>query len=488
MYGTRTLNVVKLIVQRAGTYNAQYRRPYTTHVDAVTMNRLMTAVENKAQITGPLVAKIANDVIRPAAQPEQTVEISNGWEAPRLRFLLEIQITDHMGQTKTTYVNGFTSADDRSYGNHINPEMPFFINNIATLKQTSLKTPLGNQNYMSLIDSSQVLTNAAYQGAIGNGTVYSMRPENIIKNMESLSLGDASGEFVLDATAHLSTRGVLNRRANNITPTYIANTLDSYLQAARGVDTSNTTEIYQATANALMSADLDSNEFISAITANRRRTGSNLPDNFFTLDELVRIDPNTLNVTNVVEFGNNNMHAVGSTQMWHGTDATTLFATTLVQALPGYMSNLCVNRLHFRATNKTIDGSISVVVVNIKGYNAGLPMVNEAQAITFRLTHELLMSLSHGNQIPFDLDVNCDFLGETWVEVSLGGEPLIPYVFPTFCDSLMAPIVTHQKKQFDGLTNDFTRMVTDLVDNDSTISKMRSTPLYEESGSLMGSI
>jgi hypothetical protein len=115
-------------------------------------------------------------------------------------------------------------------------------------------------------------------------------------------------------------------------------------------------------------------------------------------------------------------------------------------------------------------------------------MVNEAQAITFRLTHELLMSLSHGNQIPFDLDVNCDFLGETWVEVSLGGEPLIPYVFPTFCDSLMAPIVTHQKKQFDGLTNDFTRMVTDLVDNDSTISKMRSTPLYEESGSLMGSI
>ena len=78
MYGCKTMNVVKFIVQRAGTYNTHYRRPYKTHVGESTRNRLLHAVENKAQITAPLIARIANEVIMPDATPEQTVMISHG--------------------------------------------------------------------------------------------------------------------------------------------------------------------------------------------------------------------------------------------------------------------------------------------------------------------------------------------------------------------------------------------------------------------------
>lgn len=487
MYGAKVLRVVKFIIQRAGTYNNQYRRPYSSHVDANTRNRLLSAIENKAQITAPLIARIANDVIMPDATPEQTVGIAHGWETPRLRFLLELQMEDHMGSIKTTYISGYTEFADVSHGGLVNPAMPFFVNNIATLKHTQVTTPVGRQTHMSLIDSSQVLTNTAYQGALGNSTVYSMRPENVIGNMEVQELSGDGEEMIIDTTAHLSTRGVLNRRSNNITPSYIASTLDSYLQAARGVDTSNTTEIYQSATNAIRSLDINENEFISAIMTNRRRMGRMLPDNFFTLDELLKIDSNAQQVMNVVTFGGNNMHVAGSTQAWHGSDGVTLFATALAQALPGYMSSLCINRLHFRATNMTLDGSIQTTIATIRGYNAA-DLSTEAQAITFRLNNELLMSLSYGNTVPFSLDVNCDFLGETWIEVALAGEPLTPFVFPTFCDSLMAPIVTNNRNMFEGITKDFNSLVTDLVENDSTISRQRTSAAYLETGSVLGQI
>lgn len=487
MYGTRKLSVVKFIVQRAGTYNAQYRRPYSSHVDQATRDRLLSVVENKKQITAPLVARFANDLIMPGAVPEQTVNIAHGWHTPRLRFLLEMQMEDHMGSMLTTYINGYTEFADVSHGGLVNPQMPFYVNNIATLKRTQVTTPVGNQTHLNLIDSSQVLTNTAYQGALGNATVYSMRPENIIGNMEIQELSNNGEEMIVDTTAHLSSRAILNKRSNNIAPSYIASTLDSYLQAARGADTSNTTEIYQSAGNASRSLDLTENAFINAIMANRRRTGSMLPDNFFTLDELISIDSNARNCMNVVEFGGNNMHQAGSTQEWHGSDGVTMFATALAQALPGYMSSLCINRLHFRSTNRTLDGSIVTTIANIRGYNAA-DLSSQAQALIHRFNHELLMSLSYGNKVPFSLDVNCDFLGETWIEVALADEPLTPYVFPTFCDSLMAPIVTHNQKMFDGITSDFSRLVTDLVENDSTINRNRTSAGYLETGSVLGQI
>ena len=487
MYGAKVMRVVKFIVQRAGTYNNQYRRPYSSHVDQGTQNRLLSAIENKAQITAPLVARIANDIIMPDAQPEQTVGIAHGWETPRLRFLLELQQEDHMGCIKTTYINGYTENADVSYGNNVNPSMPFFVNNIATLKHNSVMTPVGRQVHMSLVDSSQVLTNTSYIGALGNNTVYSMRPENVIGNMEVQELSDGGEEWISDTTAHLTSRGMLNRRANNITPSYIASTLDSYLQAARGMDTSNTTEIYQSAGNALRSEDLDKNEFISAIMANRRRNGRILPDNFFTLEELLKIDSEAQRVMSVVAFGDSNMHQAGSTNGWHGSDGVTLFATALAQALPGYMSSLCINRLHFRATNMTLDGSIVTTIATIRGYNAA-DLSTEAQVLTFRLNNELLMSLTYGNTMPFNLDVNCDFLGETWIEVALADQPPTPYVFPTFCDSLMSPIVTNQRGMFEGITKDFGRLVTELVENDSTVTRQRTSAAYLETGSVLGAI
>ena len=487
MYGVKEMNVVKFIVQRAGTYNDQYRRPYTSHVDQGTRDRLLSVVENKSQITAPLIAKLANDVIMPNATPEQTVGIANGWGVRRLRFLMELQHRDHMGSVVTTYINGYTESDDVSFGGHVNPAMPFYINNIATMKRTTVMTPMGNQTHMTLVDSSQVLTNAAYQGALGNNTVYSMRPENLIGNMEAMELSAGGEEMVADCTSHLSPRAVLNRRANNITPSYIASTLDSYLQAARGMDSANSTEIYHTAYNALRSVDADKNAFISALLMYRRKIGRNYPENFFTLEELMAIDSNAHKVMNVVAFGDNNMHQVGSTENWHGSDGMTLFATALAQALPGYMSSIGINRLHFLASNMTMDGSITTTIANIRGYNPA-DLTNEAQALTFRLNNELLMSLSYGNQVTFNLDVNCDFLGETWIQISLANEPLTPYVFPTFCDSLMAPIVTHNRKHFEGITNDFSRLVTELVEGDSVIARQRSSSMFMENGSVLGQL
>jgi hypothetical protein len=56
----------------------------------------------------------------------------------------------------------------------------------------------------------------------------------------------------------------------------------------------------------------------------------------------------------------------------------------------------------------------------------------------------------------------CDLLGEIWIQLSLNGEPPIDFVYPSFCDSLLAPIQTYNEKIADGIALDFQNLMSNV--------------------------
>ncbi len=108
MYSTKQMNVLKLMIQRTGTFGEQYRRPYNSSLDAGTANKILDAVNGKNIIKASTLANTSMGFIAPQANPEHAVHIPNGWGTPRLRFLLVIQHIDHMGVINNEYISGYT--------------------------------------------------------------------------------------------------------------------------------------------------------------------------------------------------------------------------------------------------------------------------------------------------------------------------------------------------------------------------------------------
>ena len=125
MYTTKRMNVVKLIIQKTGTFNEQYRRPYSTNLTANVEQNILNSVNGRQNIKASTVAGAAMDFIAPSATPETNVPIANGWGTPRLRFLLEIQHVDHMGVKNNEYVTGYTEHSDVSMNGLVDPKMTF---------------------------------------------------------------------------------------------------------------------------------------------------------------------------------------------------------------------------------------------------------------------------------------------------------------------------------------------------------------------------
>jgi hypothetical protein len=72
-------------------------------------------------------------------------------------------------------------------------------------------------------------------------------------------------------------------------------------------------------------------------------------------------------------------------------------------------------------------------------------------------------SNEYATNIPYTLTMDIDAFGSTSIQISYDGSPVTPYVTPSFCDSLLAPVVTPTLKGFSNIVHDMD-MILNQVD------------------------
>jgi hypothetical protein len=83
-------------------------------------------------------------------------------------------------------------------------------------------------------------------------------------------------------------------------------------------------------------------------------------------------------------------------------------------------------------------------------------------AFTERLKNEVLKGISNNNLITFDLTMQIDLVGETFIRISLNGQPHIDYMMPSFCDALAAPVLTQDGSDLYTMANDLTTLAENI--------------------------
>ena len=457
-------NVAQMRLIKTGTYNPMYSASYNMDTSGVALSTIpeRAMVTGVGGVKGEMLAGVTCDVLRPSVNPNSEIIIPNGWLEQRVRFILEVHCSFSMGNDQIYYFQGYTSYPGVSDAGHIAPDMEFILNSYIAVTRTAVPTAMGMQVRDTIAGTGQFLSDNNWQGTL-SPSKYLLRPVDIFngfKQQYASGLGEVNSVYTPETMLRRET--TITNRNNNVATSYLAKILSGYqhgMDAAdygmgnAGIVTNAVQQVYEE-----LPAE---NPFIKEISNNQ---GRGLTNRFF-LKDLIAIDPTTLQRTDVLTHINTNAmpHTAGQTSYWNGTDRSTLVAITLANAVPALMLDLFITQIAFTSHNHDYTGAMNSAIVNANALT-NVDMSSFFRRFIHRLEKEVLNDLTYGNQERYTLSMTVDINNETRIKLALNGGPEYEYTCPTFCDSLITPVVSPDKQHFDNIVSGMDHLVNFTMD------------------------
>lgn len=462
------IRMSKLLMVRSATYNDQVARPYQTNVDGIMLNQLREATQGGHQTNAGSLAGVAGAILRPQANAAANIQIANGWETHRFRFLMELELPMQFGggmkQVMTGYSDYFAVTAD---GKHIDPGMRLYFNNsIATQIASSTLEGIGTIQQMRVADASHILIPPAGYGAgVVPAAMQTMRPEDVMNAISTSAITDGD---VMDFRTTFAVAPVKkSRRTNCVAPEYMSRVISAIDQAHR-IDGSNLdhASVYQEARSTVREA-LPSQDIFLAILQQR---SNYLQTGYITYGELCAIFPETEHVRTTVMPGNTAQQHLatpdrGSSEYWHIPTNEAVAATIMSHACSAIMMELMLTRTVFVATNMTLNSQIDIQMRAADGFSQNIDMSPYLQRFIHRMTTEVLADITRNNMFQLWMEVSCNILGDTQISVSLNGGPKILYITPSFCDGLISPVIAADNQALSTMGHDIELMYSHITGN-----------------------
>ena len=360
------------------------------------------------------------------------------------------------GRSNTVYMQGFTDHDGISLvtGN-IALDMVFYINSYSVINRVEMMTPIGPSIGSLVMDNSHLLSNID-----STANLHAMRPQDIFSGMQTNNITLGSYD-ITDSRNMIRNKTPLKSSRENSNPvSFTAKILDSYIKTrSNGEFGLGESDIYTSSAHAVYEPRTEHNPVLRYLNSNSDTSG------VFTMNDLISLDPNAPNRTNITGSGGvvKTTHRAGATSDWHGSDRETVVANMLAFGITDMMMDTFITRIALHSTNMETGRPITVIV-DAKS-PAGGDLRHKLDMLKSKLELEIINSISFGNMDTYSIEVQADIYGETWVRVSLSSGPFIDYVVPTFADSRFSPVVTNNINSYNQAVSDFTYVVDRVVEN-----------------------
>lgn len=457
----QSLRVAKLTMQETGTYNPVHQRPYVTHVTGDIMQSISSRLEQvgNGTITGSLLGGIASTIMAPSATPGDVIHIPYGWSERRIRFILEIHSVSNTGATCIYYFQGFTDHLGVGASGFVDPNMCFTLNSFIRVNRFEQVGPMGYTTRDTVTQSAQIINPNPNDMTMAS---HKMRPQEVFTGIQSGYIENAhsyisKGVGYVDGRLRLGTEPVGSNRDNNLPSQYVSKVFDTHRQAYALADFGqNDSDIYSRGVQIALDTMLNENPFIRAMS---QICGKPITSTF-TYGDLVRLDPGTPSMTNMVRLGQTHqmaVHQTGQSEYWNSANRETVVATMLSNAVPAIMMSLFISKVTFMSTNHSSMGQIHTTLIGGSSVTQA-DMSQAFQVLKNRLDNEVFMDISYAGQQLYTLEMDIDIFGETKINISIDGGPAIMYVTPSFCDGLLVPVIAPNKQVFDHNVHNFEQM------------------------------
>ncbi len=477
------MRIVRLLMQETGTYNDMYSRPYVSYMDGGSLNALgeRMAQYGQGRVTGDLLAGVTTNLVAPSATPDGIVPVEHGWKERRVRFLMEVYCEFSIGSAVTYYIQGYTSHAGISASGAVDPTMVFYVNSFTGVNRVMTHTPTGMQLVESVVESAHVLANSNYSGVNDPNKKLMIRPQDVFSSIQTMDMTDAYDGMGYGYGGGMDLRSVLRNeparssRENALPSSYVARVIDGYQVGKMSAEFGQSeNDIIQSARRQVFEEPIGQNPFIRAIS-DIYGTGMT---NAFRMPDLHRIDPNVDHVTTISILGQTNLakvHHAGSTEYWGGSNRETVVATVLANAVPALMMDTMIQNIKFMSTNHSVDGRPSTTIIQAQSLtNADL----RRQYDTFmrRLEREVIHDFTYGNQERYMIEMQVDLFGESFIRISIGDSPMTDFVTPSFCDTLLVPVISGNQAYHSNLINDFSNILSVVSEATHGVAPMNLNP------------
>ena len=469
------INKLLLIVTR-DHYQDLYHRVYNinaTNTNTIEKLASLTNINQPSPMVyeSTLATNLPNIIsINPRAF--QQVQIPNGWNTQRLRFLLEVE---YEGATPlTTFVQGFSEYYDPSYNGRIDGKMNFFINSITTVSK--IFNPLTGQYDIKPTEIYNVLTDRMGSSEFDSydSRMSTLRPKDLITNLylEDAYFAGGSG-LIKNITDKVSaTNATTSSRTNNNMYNYLSKSINAYTNAKMQSDMShNAADILKNASNMCYEMDYSNNVFVRALC---NLTGEYSPTKF-TLDQIEMIFPGFCNSNNITLINRNEFTTVTHLTNMLDSDVTapTLQPTyenskaiLLANMVPSIALDCLLTKVDFSITNS--NGPEPVVIpTSFNSFIISGDLTKQINIFVSKIATLVFPQLTDNNANIVEAFISCDVIGDITIGISVNNQPEIVYRFPVFADSLYTPILGDQQSS-NILKNDLGGIFNELVPANAT--------------------
>lgn len=442
------LTLVKMELGKVVGYNAMYHRPFTTQWDSATLEQLESTImaEDRMTVTPKQVAKLASQVLQVSAQPGDEVYIPGGWAAERWVFMLEVLSEPEQGPAIRYFFQGYSTHGGTLPSGLPDASVEFILNAFIAV----------NDATQTVQQSATVLNNLSTKRT-SESFPYLLRPTDVLCGLEMRQEG-YDLDTVVDTRTMLPQGGAQASRILNIPTEYVAKLATGYragLPHQAFID--SLLDGIQHTNLYLSEPHLMENPFIWMLVKNRETA---LPCRF-TLADLETLQPG-FQASHVALLCSDTLPVRQSQEaqikghVWNRDTKKTWTAACLGQMVPALMTELGIEEIHFTVSGQGRAEQPPLVTVIVRSMRSRLKrdLIHVKDVFTQRFTEEILLDLLHDHTGVYLFKIEANTLGESWFNLSYYGGHLEAFLVPSFCDSLLSPMVMPYREAYQAAIED----------------------------------
>lgn len=496
-----TALVKRVIMIKTGAYADQYIRPFTANVgDQNVLNLFVENTRGGAIIDPANIATVAGQMLQPTALVTGVAQIMGGWSESRVRFFIEAEFTTQMGVKHTYLVQGYSDRPGFTQSGAIDPQMLMFMNNVVILQEQAYIDPQTGVAARRMVDTSQVLfrqpsmTMNYFEPHAPR--MQTMLPSEIIQHIGLTELQNTLNSSVISLSGALDTSPVVkSARKNAVASRYLAGSVTAVTAAVneQGIGAPPLIDLTNRASALIPEAPLSQDKFISLIGERTpfRENGyiywGDLVNIFPSIDSVTicidrEIEQNLARANNNVQMGAITSFAMDTTrdirnlESWSDASRETIVANTLGYAVPAVMMESFIAGVAFTATNMTPNGQPDFYIKHRDTFLDNMDITPYLQRFINVMLSEILMNISYGNLHTYNISMNVNILGDTYINISLNGGINREYLMPTFCDALTVPIVTHNPLDKDVLSKGIFDLTNAVRSNQDYLQNAQVNP------------
>lgn len=474
IYGKNDIRVISLMLQETGSFHDVYNRSFTMHLDDSVMDDLRGRIGNAGRenkLTSQAFRGLSSGILVPRTEVDMRrdrVIVPDGWDRPRCRFMMEVQVISNLGDDSTYYFQGFTDNLGLSHAGNIDHNMKFYINGFIRVQQIERTTRRGTETFGIVKQSAQVVNGElVYDEDL---ETHKMRTLDLYSNIQQRMHADAFDGGLDDDRTRFRNKfdSMFSQRKDNLPGEYLSDAIDNYRRSrdivSFGVDQS---DVIGRTHQSL-SSELHAFNY-NPVLAQLGRIQGQSSSTSFTINDILDLDPDASR-TGVIAGTNLSKDAIrrlahidNDVSDWQASTVEAIWATQISNGVAAIMMNNYYRHLEVTIDNMNLDKRIIVDVLDSSAFADGVP--REIFERMIDQVEDLLFDISHAGDDDFSVLIRANLYDQTEIFVSVQGEPEQRFFVPSFADSLMSPFYSRNADDLHSLSSDL-ESVIDTIGSD----------------------